>query len=147
MNMNLCMKNGRTIFFFELKTLIHELNFVKNNFHPESIKHDNAAVAMGRFFYEANIVNNSVNLQKEIFKGIEYLLNCALTLLLFLFFCNLGIFALHKTRSLKWQKMSNCKNMLSRKVFEQVHVELSALKKFVVAMHKCESSRQICRLD
>ena len=40
------MKNGRTSFFSELKTLIHELTCDKKKFHPAPIKNDNAAVAM-----------------------------------------------------------------------------------------------------
>ena len=38
--------------FFELKTLINELIFVKNIFHPESIKNDNAAVSMRHKFLQ-----------------------------------------------------------------------------------------------
>ena len=47
-------------YFSGLKTLMHELIFVKNNFHLESIKNDNTAVKMSNNFYNADRVNNSI---------------------------------------------------------------------------------------
>ena len=43
------MKNGHAIFFSELKTLIHKIICVKNNYYPATIKNDNGDDAM-RFF-------------------------------------------------------------------------------------------------
>ena len=49
--MTLCMKNGRVI-FFKLNTLMHELIFVKIDFHPASTKNDNSDVAMRKTFVQ-----------------------------------------------------------------------------------------------
>ena len=46
--MSLNMKYWRARFFPKLKTLIHELICVKNNFYAETIKNDNGSVAMTR---------------------------------------------------------------------------------------------------
>ena len=44
--MILNMKIWARQIFSELKTLIHELIFVKNGFYPASINNDNGAIAM-----------------------------------------------------------------------------------------------------
>ena len=41
----------------------------------------------------------------------------------------------------------NVLSHFSQPIFNRFHIEIAALKKVVVAMHKCESSRQIVRLE
>ena len=48
--MSLNMKYWRAIFTPKLKTLIYELSSVKHNFYPATIKIDNGAVAMRKYF-------------------------------------------------------------------------------------------------
>ena len=67
MTMTINMNNGRAIFSPKLKTVIHELIFVKNNFYPATIKNDNGAVAMIFFLFGANGTNNSARLKKVRF--------------------------------------------------------------------------------
>ena len=48
--MTLNMKSWHAGFFSELKTLIHELICVINNFYPASIKNNNGAVTTRKSF-------------------------------------------------------------------------------------------------
>ena len=51
-NMSLNIKYFRAIISPKLKTLIYDINCVKNNVHPENVKNENGAVAMGIFFVQ-----------------------------------------------------------------------------------------------
>ena len=77
------MKSGRAIFISKFNTLIHEPIFVKNVFYAATIKNDNGSVAMKIFVWHKQ-KQNPVNFKKWRCKGIEDLLNCALTLSFFL---------------------------------------------------------------
>ena len=50
--------------FSKLKTLIHDLICVKNDFYPETIKNDNGAAAMIKQLCDANGTNKSIKLKK-----------------------------------------------------------------------------------
>ena len=45
-------ENWARLFFSELKTLIHELIWVKNDFHPAPIKNNNAAIIISNKYVQ-----------------------------------------------------------------------------------------------
>ena len=92
---------------------------MKNNLYSEFTKNNNAAVAMSKSLYDANGVNKSINSEKGRRKGIEDLLNCALTLLIFIS-SKPREFSVTKNETPKMVKVSNCTKKLSRNFAEHV---------------------------
>ena len=106
--------------FFELKTLIHELICGGNNFHPESIKNDNAAIAASN-----KCVWHEQSRQLHQFRKRKPQDHIRLTelghyVLVFLFHLNWGSLALHKTGIPKMVIIPSYTNNLSQKFAEHI---------------------------
>ena len=87
-------------YFSELNTLIHELICVKIFFfqHPSKMTMEPSQWAD---YFSTQTESITASTEKGRLKGIEDLMNCAVTLLFYLFQWNWGSFALHKMIPLK----------------------------------------------